>query len=215
MFIRNNIVRQRLSRVYVISGSACAGKTTVSRMLAEKHGFARYDMDAMYERHRAMADPKHQPMMCRHMEDFHAQWTKPAWEHAQLLMGMIAEQSEMVVLDLMEAARERPVVADVIYAPIYSRSILSERQFVFLTADKSELRRTYFHRPEKQSFYEFVQRQPLAQTYFENIFAGLELTHDLELQEARRSGLPILERTAGDTPETMLARVEHLFGLDA
>ena len=60
-----------------------------------------------------------------------------------------------------------------------------------------------------------MQRQPLAQTYFENIFAGLELTHDLELQEARRSGLPILERTAGDTPETMLARVEHLFGLDA
>lgn len=64
-----------------------------------------------------------------------------------------------------------------------------------------------------RGFYEFVRRQPMADAYFENIFAGLELTHGLELEEARRSGLPVLHRGPGDTPEDVLARIERQFGL--
>ena len=56
MNIQTNILRHALKNVYFLSGNACGGKTILSRMLAEKHGFVLYDMDAVYDIHRAIAD---------------------------------------------------------------------------------------------------------------------------------------------------------------
>ncbi len=73
MNIANNIIKNALKNVYFVCGNACAGKTTLSRMLAGKHGFLLYDMDARYAEHRAVADEAHQPEMSYHMKDHHAQ----------------------------------------------------------------------------------------------------------------------------------------------
>ena len=78
MNIQDNVIRNALKNVYFVCGNACAGKSTIARMIADKHGFELYDMDAQYERHRAIALPEYQPNMCYHMRDFHEQWTRPA-----------------------------------------------------------------------------------------------------------------------------------------
>ena len=196
MNIQDNVIRNALKNVYFVCGNACAGKSTIARMIADKHGFELYDMDAQYERHRAIALPEYQPNMCYHMQDFHEQWTRPA---------------DKVLIDLMRIAADRPVVADVLFSPAYTRATVDYNRFVFLTVDKSVLRPCYFERPEKLGFRDFVRRQELSQTYFENIFAGLELTNEIEQRAMQASGLKMIERTPDMKPEDMLELVERHF----
>ncbi len=213
MNFTDNILKDALKNVLFISGTACGGKTTMSRLLAEKHGFYLYDMDQQYERHRAIAQPEYQPEMCYHMQDFHQQWTRPTEEQARWNMASLAEESEMVLIDLIRLGERQRVVADVIYSPVYASNLLDYHQMIFLTVDRREIRKTYFNRPEKRSFYEFVKKQPLAETYFENIFLGLERTNDLEQAAMRASGFLVHQRASADTPESVLTLLEDHFQL--
>ena len=47
MNIQDNVIRNALKNVYFVCGNACAGKSTIARMIADKHGFELYDMDAL------------------------------------------------------------------------------------------------------------------------------------------------------------------------
>lgn len=214
MNIENNILRHYLKNVYFISGNACGGKTTMSRLLAQKHGLLLYDMDAVYDSHRAIADPLHQPETCYHMRDHHEQWTRPVEEQARWTLASIREQTEMVLLDLIRLSADRPVVADVLFSPHYTREIIADDHIIFLTVDKSFIRKNYFDRLEKRDFYQFVKAQPLAALYFENIFQSLELVNDLEQQAMRQTGFRMLERTVQSTAESALRQIEEHFGLN-
>lgn len=213
MNIQNNIIRYHLRNVLFVCGNACGGKTTMSRLLAEKYGFTLYDMDAVYDAHRAIADERCQPDTCYHMTDFHEQWTRPPLEQAKWNLRCIAEQTEMVLVDLMQLAQDRTVVADVLFSPAYTKEIVDYNHIVFLTVDRREIRRCYFHRPEKRGFYEFVKKQPLADLYFENLFQNLELTNDMEQEQMRGTGFLMLERRADSTTEETLKQLEKHFGL--
>lgn len=213
MEIQNNIIKYNLKNVFFICGTACGGKTTMSKLLAEKYDFYLYDMDKMYDRHRAVAEEHFQPDMCYHMKDFHQQWTRPIEEQARWNMNSIKEQSEMVLVDLMRISENQKVVADVLYSPVYTQEILDYNHILFLTVNKSVLAAQYFDRPEKRGFYEFVKKQPLADVDFRNIIKGLELTNDLEQEMMRQSGFKIIERKPEHTKERLLQEIELHFGL--
>lgn len=185
----------------------------MSKLLADKYDFYLYDMDKMYNQHRVIAQEEYQPDTCYHMQSFHEQWMRPVEEQARWNMSSIKEQTEIVLIDLMNISRNQKVVADVLYSPVYTKEIADYNQIVFLTADKSVLRDQYFDRPEKRDFYEFVKGQPLADIYFNNIIKGLELTNDLEQQMMSQSGLRIIKRKQSDTKDSLLKEIESHFGL--
>lgn len=213
MEIQNNIIKYNLKNVLFICGTACGGKTTMSKLLSEKHDLYLYDMDKMYDQHRTIADEKHQPDTCYHMKDFHEQWMRPVEEQARWNINSIKEQTEMVLLDLMKLSQNQKVVADVLYSPVYTQEIIDYNQIIFLTVNKNEIRNCYFNRPEKRDFYEFVKSKSLANIYFENIFQGLELTNELEQQMMKQSGFFVYERKKEDTKAELLKIVEKHFKL--
>lgn len=213
MKIENNIIKENLKNVYFVCGNACAGKTTMARMLAEKHNFVLYDMDEMYHAHRAIANSVNQPDTCYHGKNFHEQWTRSIEEQARWNMNSLKEQSEMVFIDLMKRSENQTIVADVLFSPDYSFDIVDYNHLIFLTVDKKAIRETYFNRPEKREFYEFVKQQELADLYFENIFRSLELTNELEQEAMKKSGLFMLQRTKDLPKEQMLYEIERHFCL--
>jgi hypothetical protein len=213
MEIQNNIIKYHLKNVLFICGTACGGKTTMAKLLSEKHDLYLYDMDKMYNQHRAIADEKHQPDTCHHMKDFHKQWMRPVEEQARWNINSIKEQTEMVLLDLMELSQNQKVVADVLYSPVYTQEIIDYNHIIFLTVDKKEIRDYYFNRPEKRDFHEFVKSKPLADVYFENIFQGLELTNEIEQQMMKQSGFFVYKRKPEDTKIKLLEMIEKHFGL--
>lgn len=213
MNIQDNILKYHLKNVYFICGTACAGKTTMSKMLAEKHGFYLYDMDKEYSAHRAISDELHQPDTCYHGKNFHEQWMRPIKEQARWNINSLKEQTEMVLIDLIKLSENQIVVADVLYTPDYIPEIIDYNHLIFLTVDKSVIRETYFNRPEKKEFYEFIKKQEMNSIYFENIFQSLELTNEIEQKLMNDSGFLILERTANSTKEMLLSQIEKHFGL--
>ena len=100
-----------LSHVSWIGGSACAGKTTLARRLAARHGLALYSCDARFEDHRRRADPRRHPR-------FHALmdlpperlFAPPAEARAEELLGFYREEWEMVLEDLRALPGPTPAV---------------------------------------------------------------------------------------------------------
>lgn len=121
--------------------------------------------------------------------------------------------NRMVFIDLIKLSENQIVIADVLYSPDYIQELIDYHHLVFLTVDKSMIRNTYFNRPEKREFYEYVNQQELKDTYFENIFQALELTNEIEQEKMRNSGFLRLERKAEDTREEMLIQIEKHFGI--
>jgi dephospho-CoA kinase len=148
MNIENNIIKHNLKNVYFICGTACGGKTTMSKMLAEKYGFYLYDMDKHYSEHRPIAQEEYQPDMCYHGKNFHEQWMRPIEEQARWNINSLKEQSEMVLIDLMKLSENQKVVADVLFTTDYLEGIVDYNQIVFLTADKQLIREIYFNGTE-------------------------------------------------------------------
>lgn len=138
---------------------------------------------------------------------------RPVEEQARWAINSINEQSEMVIVDLMKLSENRIVIADVLYSPLYSLDIIDYNRIIFLTVNKNLIRESYFNRPEKRDFYEYVRKQELADVYFENIFSSLELVNTLEQEEMKKSGIFMLERSKEQSKEQMLYQIERHFQL--
>lgn len=63
MILQDNVLKAYLKNVYFIAGTPCGGKTTISKALSKKHGFAVYDVDERFPAHRNISKPAFQPAM--------------------------------------------------------------------------------------------------------------------------------------------------------
>jgi dephospho-CoA kinase len=211
--IENNVLKHHLRNVYFVCGNACGGKTTMSKLLAKKHGFYLYDMDQQYRVHREMANKSNQPEMCYHGKDFHEQFTRPVCEQARWNMSSLREQSDMVIMDLIKLSENQIVVADVLFIKDYLDGLVDPKQIVFLTVDDTMIREIYFKRTEKKDFYDYIKSQELSEVYFENIFLALEETNRLENNLINESGYLSINRRNDSTIYQTLQMIEEHFGL--
>ncbi len=97
--------------VFWIGGSACAGKTTLARRLAARHGLVLYSCDDRFEDHRRRAGPRRHPRF-RALMDLPPErlFAPPAEARAEELLGFYRDEWEMVLEDLR--ALPGPVVAE-------------------------------------------------------------------------------------------------------
>lgn len=107
----HHIGKEALTHVYWLGGSACAGKTSVARLLAELHGLAVYSCDDHFEQHRRRANPERHPRFRRVAalapEEL---WKAPAEVQAEDLLGFYEDEMEMVLEDLADI--HGPVLAE-------------------------------------------------------------------------------------------------------
>lgn len=100
-----------LAHVWWLGGSACAGKSSVARLLAAEHGLTLYSCDDRFEEHLRRADPARHPRF-RRVADLppEALWSGPAEVQAEEILGFYGDEMEMVLEDL--AAMPGPVLAE-------------------------------------------------------------------------------------------------------
>ena len=90
-----------LSHVFWLGGSACAGKTTLARRLAARHGLTLYSCDDHFEAHRRRADPRRHPRFHGLMDlPPERLFAPPAAARAEELLGFYRDEWEMVLEDL-------------------------------------------------------------------------------------------------------------------
>jgi len=110
MHMPENVLRVRLENVYFLWGR---GKTTIANLLMEKSDCAVYRTDEARARHARLADPAHQPTMCRDFEkeygvsDF---WALPPEVIASRETLWLQEFTPMAVVDLLLLADKHKIV---------------------------------------------------------------------------------------------------------
>jgi hypothetical protein len=139
-------LRRRLAHVLWLGGSACAGKTSVARLLAVEYGLAVQHCDDAFTGHRARATPERHPDFCRVGDLSFAEMRRaPVAVQVEDLLAFYREELEMHIEDLLALSAGAPVLvegAGLLPARI-AELIRSPRQALWLIATPAFRRRHY------------------------------------------------------------------------
>lgn len=216
MKIADNVIKYHLRNVRFITGGAFGGKTTMAKLLAEKHGFKRYREGDMWDQHRSYAIPDAQPAMCvKRNEDWNAFFNQPVEKYHRWLSAGLAEEAEMAIVDLMRLAETQIVVADVMIPVEILRFIADYRQVVILYAPVEMKRRHYFDREDKKPVLDLIATMHDPKATLENVLNALTYRGEEEIQGFLQSGFKCLGRNSQSTIEGTFAEIEEHFGLSS
>jgi hypothetical protein len=140
-----------LARVYWISGSVCAGKTTVSSIIAERNGWNAYHADEWEDAHRERATPETHPT-------YHAVsritgddlWLRPLEEQIRTDQVGADEELDLILDDAAELLSEngKPLLIDGYIRPSRLLPLLPSKKHAFyLIATEHFLLEQYKRRP--------------------------------------------------------------------
>ncbi|MBO0796240.1 MAG: hypothetical protein J2P36_35565 [Ktedonobacteraceae bacterium] len=125
-----NVSPERLRHIRWIGGGSGAGKSTVARFLAEKHGFHLYSCDEMLPAHTASTNPVDHPLLHAFIAmTMDERWAKRKPEEMfRTFHWFQGEGFEFVLEDLLALPADRPVLVEGfqllprLVAPLLSRS---------------------------------------------------------------------------------------------
>jgi hypothetical protein len=212
MHIADNILKHHLKNVLFISGTAYGGKTTMARLLEEKHGLLRYSEEEYWDEHRACADPDDQPAMCYQRRDWESFFNRPPDQYAAWLRASIAEKAEMELVDLITLSQDRTIVADVLFPLELLRRVADYHQVILLVAPVEMLVEEFFQRDDKQAMLECILSTSDPQRTLANVKETLR-KEALPVEAFRGSGFKCLVRDGKTSVEETFREVERHFGL--
>ena len=212
MKIANNIIKERLKNVYFLCGGAYGGKTTMAKLLEEKHGFIRYRQGNHWDDYAAIANSENQPAMSLDRNaDWHGFFAQPPRKYADWMQAELREEAEFTVADLLSMPKDKKIIVDGIL-PIDLLKEISDYDHVFLLFAPDEMKRKhYFDRVDKDEVYQFILSFPDGQKLLNNVIEALNIDNESERRKFVESGFRYLERKDGDTVENTLRIIEEHF----
>ena len=210
-------VRMKFENAYFIIGTAYAGKSTMIKLLAGKHGgilCGENWHDAYPER----LDENEFPGLTytRDLIDWHDFIRRTPEEY---LAWIEQTQKECEVLELRmlpEICSEgKPVFVDTNISPETLHEIAAPSHVLVMLTDPEISVRRFFEREdaEKQFLYRLIMEEPDPAAAMENYRRGLELINTKAYWQMLNAGFPVLYRDDGRSIEETLALVERAFGL--
>lgn len=207
MELPDNILRFYLKNVYFISGSACGGKTTISRHLSKKFGIELYNWDERYAQHKEISDLCSQPFMNRKIASWEEHFSKPPED--QSVKKSMMEQAEIALVELISLSADKKIIVDGIFPCDVLRRVSSTGRVVFLMAEIGAIRKDFFDRADKQDMLRCIERLRDPQKAKENVFRSIEYSLDRDLEDVKRSGFWYLVRSENTAWERIVDAVEH------
>ena len=156
MIFQDNVIKEYLKNVYFISGTACGGKTTVTKALSRKYGIPVYVIDDQFTIHQLMSDPEHQPNMNKSFRDADEFFGRSVEEYRNWLLGNSREQLDYVLLDLIRLSRDRVVLCDLHIVAEEADRITDPSRIAFLMREPKDMTEAYCNRPDHQPFRDFI-----------------------------------------------------------
>ncbi len=197
-----------LPHVYWLGGSACAGKTSVARLIAAEHGLALYSCDDHFEEHRRRADPARHARFCRVADLAPEELFRGSPEsRATDLLDFYADELEMVFEDL--AAFPGPVLAEGV--GLLPERIAEPRRAVWLISSPA-VRRS-FHASRTTMARELLARCADPDQAFARWMERDTLVAAAVEKAARERGLQVLTVDGSRSIEETAAEVTRRLGL--
>ena len=218
MNIENNLLRRLFENVYFITGTAYAGKSTMVRMLAEKHGGVwcreNYTEDLFH-----LIDPEYQPNLCyfETMSGWQEFVNRTPEQYEAWLHGCASEGMGLELIELIRRTEGgKKVFVDTQFSPEALHAISDYGHVAVMLADPEVSARRFFEREdaEKQFIYQKIMEAEDPQATMANYRAVLERINSPEnYRRLEESGFFVLKRDDARTPEATLSLLEAHFGL--
>jgi hypothetical protein len=218
MNIADNIIKHHFQNIYIISGSACGGKTTASRFLADKYDMILLDWDEQFASYQALVDPRYQPAMSKRpvFISWEEYFMRPPEEYSEWLEATFREQSDMVIAHLIKLSGNeegKKIIVDGFFSVGTLKKISDYNRVVFLLASEEIVRRDYFNRDCKRDMYECIQGLRDPEAAIENVFRTMFYKSEEGENEIHESGFKCFKRDPIETdPMDTIKLIEAHFG---
>ena len=203
---------------YFINGTAYAGKSTMVKLLAEKHGGVACE-ENYHDAYPDRLDPAEFPCLCyaRDLKDWH-DFIRRSPEAYEAWYDGVTKECEVLELRMLPhiCRQGKPVFVDTNISPETLRTVAAPGHVLLMLADPETSVSRFFERPdrEKQFLYRLLLDEPDPAAAMENYRQGLLRINSRERYDRfLRAGFPVLLRDENRTVEETLALAEKIFGL--
>ena len=208
-----------LDNAYFINGTAYAGKSTLVKLLAERHGGIACG-ENYHDAYPDRLDPAEFPCLCytRDLKDWH-DFIRRSPEAYEAWFDGVTKECETLELRLLPGicSGGRPVFVDTNISVETLKAVAAPGHVLLMLADPEISVRRFFDRSdrEKQFLYRLILDEPDPAAAMENYRRGLMRINSRERYDRfLHSGFPVLLRDENRTVEETLALAEAIFGLD-
>ncbi len=203
---------------YFITGNACAGKSTLVRLLAEKHGGIECG-ENYHDRLLPELDREEFPCLCytRDLEDWH-DFIRRSPEEYEAWFDGVSRECEILEKRILSGltGRGKPIFVDTNISLETLRTVAGPRHVLVMLAPPEISVGRFFDRPdrEKQFLYRLIMEEPDPAAAMENYRRGLtRINSRARYDRFLHAGFPVILRDENRTPEETLALAEQVFGL--
>ena len=203
---------------YFVIGTSYAGKSTMVKELAKKHGGIACE-ENYHDNYPGELDAEEFPCLTytRDLEDWHDFIRRTPQEYKDWIDGAKRECEKIELKMLPDICSQgRPVFVDTNISIETLKKIAPANHTVVLLSDPKISINRFFDRPdpEKQFLYKLMLEEPEPEKTLENYRQGLELICSQEAyDELLNSGFNVIFRDDGRSIEQTLALVEKALGL--
>lgn len=204
--------------VYFINGTAYAGKSTITKLLAEKHGGILCE-ENYHDRFFPEPDKKEFPNLqyTREIKDWHDFIRRTPDEYEAWINGTSKECERLELRILKDLNRQgKPVFVDTNISVETLKTVALRGHVLIMLADPQISVRRFFERPdrEKQFLYRLIMEEPDPEAALENFRKCLERINTREAYDFYlRCGFPVILRDENRSVEQTLALAEKALGL--
>lgn len=209
----------KFENVYFINGTAYAGKSTLVKRLAEKHGGIALEENY----HNALLphlDAKEFPFLTytRDLEDWHDFVRRTPDEYEVWIKG-VTKECETLELEILEGMcpTDKPIFVDTNVSIETLRRISDKDHVLIMLADPDISVNLFFNRPdrEKQFLYRLMMEEKDPEASLENFRKCLARINSPKNYEAfLSSGFNVIKRDENRTEDETLDIAEKLFHLN-
>lgn len=201
-----------------IIGNAYAGKSTLARLLAERHGGILCG-ENWHDSYPEPLDAAEFPALLytRDLKDWRA-FIRRSPEEYEAWYDAVSRECEILELRMLPklCAQGRPAFVDTNISVETLKTIAAPGHVLIMLADPDVSVRRFFERPdaEKQYLYRLILEEPDPEAAMENFRKCLSRINSRERYNRLLSaGFPVLLRDETRTAEETLALAERIFGL--
>ncbi|GLY87838.1 hypothetical protein [Actinoallomurus iriomotensis] len=210
----SSALRARLKHVYWIGGGSGAGKSTIARRIAARHGLHVYATDDAMPDHAGRSTPEDAPQLSRFKAmDMDERWVNRSPEvMLDTFHWFRGEGFGLIVEDLLRLPAETGVIAEGFrLLPSLVEPLLAEPGQAVWLLPTPAFRRAAFD--ARGTAWEIPRKTSDPGRARRNLLARDEMFTDRLAEETKRLGLPVVEVDTAMSEDELVERVTGRFGL--